>query len=74
MKRETWPAGYARRVLDQVDSTNAEAIRLTRDVAGPTWIMARKQTAAQGRRGRAWVMPEGNFAATLLLHPGGPAD
>ena len=74
MKRETWPAGYARRVLDQVDSTNAEAIRLTRDVAGPTWIMARKQTAARGRRGRAWVMPKGNFAATLLLHPGGPAD
>jgi BirA family biotin operon repressor/biotin-[acetyl-CoA-carboxylase] ligase len=29
--------------------------------------MAHRQTAARGRRGRAWEMPEGNFAATLVL-------
>lgn len=33
--------------------------------------MARQQTAARGRRGRAWDMPQGNFAATLLLRPEG---
>jgi len=37
------------------------------DLTGPTWIMAHRQTAARGRRGRAWQMPAGNFAATLVL-------
>ena len=32
-----------------------------------SWPM--RQTAARGRRGRAWAMPEGNFAATLVLRP-----
>ena len=44
-------------------------------LAGPTWIMARRQTAGRGRRGRAWTDPPGNFAASLVLQPeGGPAD
>lgn len=34
--------------------------------------MARHQTAARGRRGRAWANPRGNFAATLLLRPDVP--
>ncbi|MEO0772223.1 MAG: biotin--[acetyl-CoA-carboxylase] ligase [Pseudomonadota bacterium] len=62
-----WPQGYARHVLAQVDSTNAQAARIWADLAGPTWIMAQRQTAAKGRRGRAWEMPEGNFAASLVL-------
>lgn len=33
--------------------------------------MAHRQTAARGRRGRRWEMPEGNFAATLAMRPGG---
>lgn len=62
-------------VLDHVDSTNAEAMRRAPGLTGPTWIMARRQTAGRGRRGRAWADPPGNFAATLLLRPqGGPAD
>ena len=44
----------------------AEAARQASGVAGPTWIMALRQTAARGRRGRQWVQPEGNFAATLI--------
>ena len=64
-----WPAGYDRIVLDEVDSTMAEARRRAADLAGPTWILARNQTAATGRRGRAWVNPQGNFAATLFLRP-----
>lgn len=64
----------ARHVLAEVDSTNSEAARLAKaGLRQPTWIMARRQTAARGRRGRAWVSPEGNFAATLVFRPaGGP--
>ncbi|MDQ1899216.1 biotin--[acetyl-CoA-carboxylase] ligase [Paracoccus sp. WLY502] len=70
-----WPQGVARHVLEQVDSTNAEAMRMAPALSGPTWIMARRQTAGRGRRGRAWTDPPGNFAATLVLRPeGGPAD
>ena len=52
-----------------------EAARLAPELEHPTWIMARRQTAARGRQGRAWQNPEGNLAATLLMRPlGGPAD
>lgn len=62
-----WPLGYERKVLTEVDSTMLEAGRQAAGLAGPTWICALRQTAARGRRGRAWVNPEGNFAATLVL-------
>ncbi|WP_299042515.1 biotin--[acetyl-CoA-carboxylase] ligase [uncultured Tateyamaria sp.] len=62
-----WPSGYGRRVLASVDSTLSEAARIAPELAGPEWILAREQTAARGRRGRAWSMPPGNFAATLVL-------
>jgi BirA family biotin operon repressor/biotin-[acetyl-CoA-carboxylase] ligase len=64
-----WPEGYARVVLDTVDSTMAEAARRARDLERPTWIMARTQTAARGRRGRAWIVPKGNLNATLIFRP-----
>lgn len=40
----------------------------------PVWILAHAQQAAHGRRGRPWAMPEGNFAATLMLFPEEPND
>lgn len=40
----------------------------------PTWILADHQTAARGRRGRAWINPKGNLAATLVMRPEGPVD
>ncbi|TCO72532.1 BirA family biotin operon repressor/biotin-[acetyl-CoA-carboxylase] ligase [Rhodovulum euryhalinum] len=44
-------------------------------LARPTWIAARRQTAAVGRRGRAWAAPEGNLSVTLAFDPGcGPAQ
>lgn len=64
-----WPEGYGRRVLPQVDSTNAEAARIVGDLAAPEWILALEQTAARGRRGRAWSNPKGNFSATLVMRP-----
>lgn len=68
-----WPEGTDRIVLDEVDSTMAEAARRAPDLMRPTWIMALKQTAGRGRRGRAWFHPEGHFAATYVFRPaGGP--
>lgn len=62
--------GTACEILDVIDSTNAEALRRAEAGAtGPLWLMARRQVAGRGRRGRPWAMPEGNFAATLLLRP-----
>ncbi len=62
-----WPRDYGRRVLAEVDSTNAEAARIAATLAGPEWILAERQTRGRGRRGRDWRDPPGNFAATLVL-------
>lgn len=70
----SWPAGYGRRVLAEVDSTNAEAARLAPTLQGPEWILALRQTQGRGRRGRVWTDPQGNFAGTLVLRPDGPPD
>lgn len=56
-------------MLDTVDSTMAEAARQARHIERPTWIMAKMQTAARGRRGRQWIVPEGNLNATLIFRP-----
>jgi len=45
----------------------AEAARRAPLIDRPTWIMARTQTAARGRRGRPWVVPPGNLNATLVF-------
>ncbi len=47
----------------------AEASRRADLIDRPTWIMARHQTAARGRRGRTWAHPAGNLAATLIYKP-----
>lgn len=61
-------------VFDEIDSTNAEGLRLARiGERGPLWIVARSQTAGRGRRGRAWVSEPGNLYATLMLTDPAPA-
>ena len=62
-----WPDGYGRRILETVDSTLNEAGRIAPGLSAPEWILARQQTAARGRRGRAWHMPAGNLACTLVM-------
>ncbi|MEM7320473.1 MAG: biotin--[acetyl-CoA-carboxylase] ligase [Pseudomonadota bacterium] len=69
-----WPSGYGLRVLQTVDSTLNEAVRIAPTLTGPEWIMAHHQTVARGRRGRAWRNPTGNLAATLVMRPDTPAD
>lgn len=64
-----WPAGYGKRILEEVDSTLDEASRIAATLAGPEWILAKRQTKGRGRRGREWKDPKGNFAATLVLRP-----
>lgn len=63
-------------LLDQIDSTNAEARRRAEaGETGPLWIVARRQTGGRGRRGRAWESDTGNLFATLLMAtPRPPAE
>jgi BirA family biotin operon repressor/biotin-[acetyl-CoA-carboxylase] ligase len=70
---DDWPEPYDRRLLAEVDSTNAEAARLAPGLTRPTWVVAHRQTGGRGRRGRAWLSPEGNFAGSLILWPTGSA-
>lgn len=67
-----WPAGVDKRILAEVDSTNAEAARIAPTLSAPTWVLGLHQTAARGRRGRTWANPPGNFAATLVMRPAEP--
>jgi BirA family biotin operon repressor/biotin-[acetyl-CoA-carboxylase] ligase len=60
-------------VLDEIDSTNAEARRRAEaGEAGPVWLLGLRQTAGRGRRGRAWETGVGNLAATLLFNTDKP--
>ena len=54
--------------FEEIDSTILEARRRAdRGEVGPVWLIARRQTAGRGRRGRAWVTIDGNLFATLLF-------
>ncbi len=54
-------------LLDETDSTNADARRRAEaGETGPLWIVARRQSAGRGRRGRGWESDDGNLFATLL--------
>src|SRR6202140_3233481 len=59
----------------EIDSTNAEALRLVRQGEhGPLWVVAERQSAGRGRRGRRWISVAGNLHASLLLTDPGPAE
>jgi BirA family biotin operon repressor/biotin-[acetyl-CoA-carboxylase] ligase len=68
VKPASTPAGRAPvETYEVLDSSNAEARRRAEaGEAGPVWILAHRQTAGRGRRGRDWSTGEGNLAATLL--------
>ncbi|MDH6232602.1 BirA family biotin operon repressor/biotin-[acetyl-CoA-carboxylase] ligase [Mesorhizobium soli] len=60
--------GFRLEAHDSVGSTNAIALERAREGdPGRLWVVSKKQESGRGRRGRAWVTPEGNLAATLLL-------
>jgi BirA family transcriptional regulator, biotin operon repressor / biotin---[acetyl-CoA-carboxylase] ligase len=68
-------AGVRLQAHDEIDSTNAEALRLMRQGEhGPLWITAERQSAGRGRRGRTWISVPGNLHASLLLTDPGPVE
>src|SRR6185295_10281062 len=53
--------------LEEIDSTNAEALRLAAaGEKGPLWVVARRQAQGRGRQGRQWISDPGNLYASLL--------
>lgn len=61
-------------VFDSIDSTNAEALRaIDRGVAAPFIVLAERQTAGRGRRGRKWESPfaENIYYSLVLRIEGG---
>ena len=55
-------------VFEEIDSTILEARRRAeRGDVRPVWLVAKRQTAGRGRRGRAWSSFDGNLMATLLF-------
>ncbi len=69
-----WPEGVGRFTYPVLDSTSTEAVRLgATGQISPFWVFTDKQILGKGRRGRNWVDPVGNFAASLFMRPmGGP--
>lgn len=55
--------------LDEVDSTNEYAKRIARDVPEGTVVVAKRQTAGRGRKGRSWASPEGGLWMSVILKP-----
>ncbi len=69
------PEGFSLVTFDEVGSTNDEAIRLAETGASHgTIVTAKRQTAGRGRRGRAWVSPEGNLHLSIVLRPEATAE
>lgn len=58
----------------ELESTNETALARARDGdRGPLWVIAERQTAGRGRRGRVWVSDDGNlYASALLVDPCDP--
>lgn len=61
-------------VFDSIDSTNAEALRaIERGQTAPFLVLAERQTAGRGRRGRKWASPfaENIYCSLVLRIEGG---
>jgi len=66
------PRGFTFVLLDEVDSTNDEAVRqLAAGRAAPFAVLARRQTRGRGRFGRQWHSEaNGNLYASFAFRPG----
>lgn len=69
-KHDPWPEGVGKLILESCDSTMDEARARVDGLVRPTWILAKEQRRARGRRGRVWKAPAGHFSATLVYRPG----
>lgn len=70
-RMDTVWAGSSVRYFETLDSTNIAAKRMAEEGApNGTLVIADKQTAGRGRRGRLWETPKGKtIAMTLLMRP-----
>jgi len=67
--------GFTVEILPEIDSTNSELMRRTRaGQADPVLLVAERQTAGRGRRGRPWVSSPGDSLTFSLGLPLAPAD
>lgn len=67
---EAWPLA----IHDTIDSTNAEALRLIGEGrSAPFVVLAERQSAGRGRRGRQWISPfaENLYYSLVLRVDGG---
>lgn len=55
--------------LDEVGSTNEYAKTIAHEVSEGTVVVAKRQTAGRGRKGRSWVSPEGGLWISVILKP-----
>lgn len=57
--------------FDELESTNQTAFELanSRKIFDGEIILAKKQTAGKGRKGRSWSSPEGNLYFSMILQP-----
>ncbi|MSP20500.1 MAG: biotin--[acetyl-CoA-carboxylase] ligase [Alphaproteobacteria bacterium] len=64
------PDGFTLVALEEVGSTNEEALKLaTAGAATGTVVWAERQNKGRGRRGRAWDSPAGNLYCSIVLRP-----
>jgi len=64
--------GLAVAHFPEIGSTNAEALQRAAKGADEQWIVADRQMAGRGRRGRRWVSEPGNLYSSLLLYDPAP--
>ncbi len=55
--------------LDEVDSTNEYAKTIAHEVPEGTVVVAKRQTAGRGRKGRSWTSPEGGLWMSVIMKP-----
>src|SRR4030081_96900 len=68
-------AGVRLAAHEVLGSPNAEPLSLARQgEPGPLWVVADRQTAGRGRRGRTWISQPGNLYASLLLTASAPPE
>ncbi len=65
------PNGIRARFYDECDSTNAVAAQIAsaEPFEKAVWVIAGKQSAGKGRRGRVWTSNTGNLYCSLLWKP-----
>jgi BirA family biotin operon repressor/biotin-[acetyl-CoA-carboxylase] ligase len=61
-------ASFRLSAYDSIGSTSTEAMQAARQGdGGRHWFFTTEQTSGRGRRGRTWIAPRGNMAASVLL-------